>query len=114
MTDCDVIIVGSGPGGATVAEVLTAAGWSVIILEKGRNHLLDLNAPHEPLSHFANDEQAAALNALVAAGMVDPCLRRTFGFDEVGQAHQLMSETPHPFGNMAILVAAWDPDQAEL
>ena len=26
MTDCDVVIVGSGPGGATVAEVLTAAG----------------------------------------------------------------------------------------
>ena len=33
-----------GPAGATVADVLTAAGWSVIILEKGRNHLLDLDA----------------------------------------------------------------------
>ena len=59
------------------------------------------------------DEQAAALNELVAAGMVNPCLRRTFGFDEVGQAHQLMYENRHPVGNMAILVGASDPEQAE-
>jgi gluconate 2-dehydrogenase alpha chain len=58
VTDCDAIIVGSGPGGATVAEVLTAAGWAVVILEKGRNHLIDLSPPHEPLRHFANDEIA--------------------------------------------------------
>lgn len=58
MTDCDAIIIGSGPGGATVAEVLTEAGWSVILLEKGRNHLVDLQPPHEPLHHFANDEVA--------------------------------------------------------
>ena len=37
----DAIIIGSGPGGATVADVLTAAGWTVAIIEKGRNHLLD-------------------------------------------------------------------------
>lgn len=54
--DCDAVIVGSRPGGATVAEVLTAAGWSVIVLEKGRNHLLDLDPPYAPLRHFANDE----------------------------------------------------------
>jgi choline dehydrogenase-like flavoprotein len=57
--DCDAVIIGSGPGGSTVAEVLTAAGWSVIVLEKGRNHLLSTEAPFEPLNHFANDEIAA-------------------------------------------------------
>lgn len=56
--DCDAVIIGSGPGGATAADVLTAAGWSVIVLEKGRNHLVDLDAPYEPLQHFANDEIA--------------------------------------------------------
>lgn len=76
MTDCDAVVIGSGPGGATVAEVLTAAGWSVIILEKGRNHLLDPQAPHEPLQHFANDEVAATRRYLLGP---DPLLEpRTY------------------------------------
>ena len=62
-------------------------------------------------SHFANDEQSAALNELVAAGEVDPCLGRTFEFDDVGVAHQLMFENRHPVGNMAVLVGARDDQQ---
>src|SRR5439155_19671114 len=54
--DCDAVIVGTGPAGATVAEVLTAAGWSVIMLEKGPNHLLALEPPFGPLGHVSNDE----------------------------------------------------------
>jgi gluconate 2-dehydrogenase alpha chain len=54
--DCDAVIVGSGPGGSTVADVLTTAGWSVIVLEKGRNHLLSLEAPYEPSGDLSNDE----------------------------------------------------------
>lgn len=56
MNDCDAVIVGSGPAGATTADVLTAAGWSVIVLEKGRNHLLELQPPFGPLGHLSNDE----------------------------------------------------------
>ena len=74
--DCDAIIIGSGPGGATAAEVLTAAGWSVIILEKGRNHLVSLDAPHEPLKHFSNDEVGAIRRHLLGP---DPLLEpRTY------------------------------------
>ena len=54
--DCDAVIVGSGPAGSTAADVLTAAGWSVIVLDKGRNHLLGLEAPFAPLGHVSNDE----------------------------------------------------------
>lgn len=57
-------------------------------------------------SHFANDTQAAGINDLVRAGKVDPCLSRTFTFDEIPLAHQLMYENAHPYGNMAVLVGA--------
>ena len=43
---------------------------------------------------------------MVIAGQVDPALSRTFAFDEVGTAHQLMHENTHPPGNMAIRVNA--------
>ena len=57
-------------------------------------------------SHLANDQQATALNELVASGKVDPCLSDTYSFDEIGHAHQLMHENKHPHGNMACLVNA--------
>jgi choline dehydrogenase-like flavoprotein len=34
----DVVVAGSGPGGATVARQLARAGRSVLLLEKGRDH----------------------------------------------------------------------------
>jgi crotonyl-CoA carboxylase/reductase len=57
-------------------------------------------------SHFANDEQAAAFNQMVIDGRIDPCLGRTFTFEEIGAAHQLMGENRHPDGNMVALVGA--------
>ncbi len=57
-------------------------------------------------SHFANDEQAYAFNQLVVDGKIDPCLSRTFAFEETGVCHQLMYEGKNPDGNMAILVGA--------
>jgi choline dehydrogenase-like flavoprotein len=55
-TDARVIVVGSGPGGATFAEAVTDAGWDCIVVEKGRNHLIDLHEPYEPKGDYSNDE----------------------------------------------------------
>jgi crotonyl-CoA carboxylase/reductase len=57
-------------------------------------------------SHFANDDQAQALNDLVIAGKVDPCLSEAYGFEDIPRAHQMMYENRHPPGNMACLVGA--------
>jgi crotonyl-CoA carboxylase/reductase len=65
-------------------------------------------------SHFANDEQSIAFNQLIMDGRVDPCLSRTFSFEEIGLAHQLMGENRHPNGNMAALVCAPEPGMTEL
>jgi len=60
-------------------------------------------------SHFANDDQARALNDLVTAGKVDPCLSETFTFEQIPHVHQLMHDNRHPHGNMACLVNAPRP-----
>ncbi|MGH9087439.1 MAG: hypothetical protein ACRDYZ_04910 [Acidimicrobiales bacterium] len=52
----DAVVIGSGPGGAAAADVLTRVGWTVVIVEKGRNHLLDPDDPTRPASDFSNDE----------------------------------------------------------
>ncbi len=57
-------------------------------------------------SHFANDEQAKSLNDLVIEGKVDPCLSRTFSYEQLPDAHQLMYENKHPHGNMSVLIGA--------
>ena len=57
-------------------------------------------------SHFANAEQSNGFNDLVREGKIDPCLSRTFAYDEIPTAHQLMYENRHPHGNMAVLVGA--------
>ncbi|MEZ5144190.1 MAG: GMC family oxidoreductase N-terminal domain-containing protein [Acidimicrobiales bacterium] len=88
--DADVVIVGSGPGGATFADVITAAGWTAIVLEKGRNHLLDPEPPHEPLGRFSNDEIKLTRRHLLGP---DPLLEpRTFRRDEADGARLLTGE----------------------
>jgi crotonyl-CoA carboxylase/reductase len=57
-------------------------------------------------SHFANDEQSAALNEMVIRKQVDPCLSEVGEFKDIPRVHQAMYENRHPHGNMACLVGA--------
>ncbi|MFE9909685.1 crotonyl-CoA carboxylase/reductase [Streptomyces clavifer] len=57
-------------------------------------------------SHVASTREAREVTRLIDQGYVDPCLSRTFGFEEIGLAHQLIHDNRHPAGNMAVLVNA--------
>ena len=60
-------------------------------------------------SHFAHLKQASAANQFVIDRRIDPCLSKTFAWDKIPAAHQLMMENKHPPGNMAVLVNAPRP-----
>jgi crotonyl-CoA carboxylase/reductase len=57
-------------------------------------------------SHASNALQANRYNNLVRSTLIDPCLTRTFAFEEIGEAHQLMSENRLGLGNTAARVGA--------
>ncbi len=113
-------IVFEHPGEATIPSsiVLVDNGGMVVVCAGTTGYLATVDLRYLWMrqkrlqgSHFANDEQCAAFNEMVARGEVDPCLSQTFPFEEVGVAHQLMYENRHPSGNMAILVGARDAEQ---
>lgn len=88
--DCDVVVVGTGPGGATMAHALTEAGRSVIMLEKGRNHLLALEPPFGPLGHVSNDEIKFSTRYFLGP---DPLLEpRTFRHDAASDAPEWIGD----------------------
>jgi choline dehydrogenase-like flavoprotein len=88
--DFDAIIIGSGPGGSTAADILTAAGWSVVIFEKGRNHLIDPADPGRLATDFSNDEIKFMLRHFLGP---DPLLEpRTFRSGEADGDRTLTGE----------------------
>lgn len=108
-------IVFEHPGEATIPTSIFVCdnGGMVVICAgtSGYNATLDLRyhwmrQKRLQGSHFANDDQARAFNQLVIDEKIDPCLSRTFKWEETGFAHQLMRDNKHPSGCMSILVNA--------
>jgi crotonyl-CoA carboxylase/reductase len=60
-------------------------------------------------SHFASLRQCRDVVTMFGQGSLDPLLARTWGFDEIGPAHQMMHDNAHPPGNMAALINAPEP-----
>ena len=56
-------------------------------------------------SHFANAWEATRANELIESAKVRPVLWKTMGFDQVAEAHQLLSDNKH-LGKISILVGA--------
>jgi crotonyl-CoA carboxylase/reductase len=112
-----VDIVFEHPGEATLptSVLVCETGGMVVICAgtSGYNATLDLRyhwmrQKRLQGSHFANDEQAIGVNDMVIAGKVDPCLSKTFTYEQLPEAHQLMYENKHPSGNMSVLIGAQD------
>ena len=58
--DGDVIVIGSGAGGATFAYACARAGKSVLLLERGRRHAPDEQPLDERAALIEKTEQARA------------------------------------------------------
>src|SRR5258708_31743813 len=74
----DVIVIGSGAGGSSLAAILAKSGKKVLILEAGPNYFLGLDNPDTSQlgSVFSNDELKLVRRRLV---MPDPLIEpRTF------------------------------------
>lgn len=108
-------IVFEHPGEATIPTsiFMVDKGGMVVVCAgtTGYNATLDLRyhwmrQKRLQGSHFANDDQCKGFNDLVIDGKVNPCLSKTFNFDQTGDAHQLMRDNRHPNGCMSILVNA--------
>jgi choline dehydrogenase-like flavoprotein len=88
----DVLVIGSGAGGAAAAHMLTKAGRNVLVLEAGPNQFagLDDPAPGRPSPRFSNDEVKQRKRGFLDADvLVDP---RTFRRREADGARTFVGD----------------------
>lgn len=93
--DCDVLVIGSGPGGATTACLLAEAGRDVLLVEEGANLRLD-SAPSYSVQEMEQKYRNAGLT--MAFGRVNVTYiegRTVGGASEINAAlyHRPLPET---------------------
>lgn len=84
--DCDVVVVGSGAGGATVATELALAGLRVIVIEEGRNVPADVHGSmrqSESLRHVWREGGITAAFGVGGAPTVNVTMGRCVGGSSV-------------------------------
>ena len=113
-------IVFEHPGEATLptSGFICATGGMVVICAGTTGYNISMDLRYHWMmqkrlqgSHLSNDDQAAAVNKLIIDKKMGPCLSETYQFDQIGEAHQLMRDNKHPYGNMACLVNAIERGQ---
>ncbi|MGH8214982.1 MAG: NAD(P)/FAD-dependent oxidoreductase [Rhodanobacteraceae bacterium] len=65
--DCDILVVGGGPGGSTISTLLAQRGWRVTMLEKTRHPRFHIGESLLP-ANLAIFEEIGALEKLRALG----------------------------------------------
>ena len=103
----DAIVVGSGPGGATVTREFARAGKRVLLLEKGRGHgnlgtYRSAMAMFDRLGFFKSREGLTMLKATTLGGatmvysgsaaMPPPWLKAKYGVDLEDYSHEICRE----------------------
>jgi len=76
--ECDVIIVGSGAGGAVAAATLAEAGFDVIVLEAGQSYNRD-SYPSDPLEAIASLYRDGGLTVAEGRPPIPVPVARTVG-----------------------------------
>jgi len=76
--ECDVVVVGSGAGGAVAAAVLAEAGLDVIVLEAGEHHDRD-TYPRDPLGAISSLYRDGGLTIAAGRPPIPVPVARTVG-----------------------------------
>ena len=114
----DVDIVFEHPGEATfpVSSMVVKRGGMVVFCAGTTGFKITFDARYVWMrqkriqgSHFAHLKQASQANRFVLERRIDPCLSKTFPWEEIPKAHTMMWKNQHPPGNMAVLVCAPRP-----
>ena len=106
--EADYIVIGSGPGGATVARELAKAGKDVIILEKGKRHEITASrlksySMYDKFAVFSRSKEGVIIDRAVTVGGCSvvfsgnsfdppPWLADVMGVDVTPEADEIKAE----------------------